>query len=74
MRRCGHAGHAPVFLGQHPPDFIRRKFAQADLHQRPHDAATHLVKEPVAFDDKCQFRAGLFDVTAGERRTVDFIS
>src|SRR5664280_2228017 len=66
VRRGGHAGHAPVFFGQHPPDFIRREFAQPDLHQRADNTPAHFVEKSVAFDDEGQLRAALFDVATRE--------
>ena len=74
MRRGGHASHPPVFFRQHPLDFIRRKFAQPDLHQRADDAPAHFVEKSVPFDYERQLRAALFDVATREPRTVDAIS
>src|ERR1035437_2356252 len=65
--RRGHARCATIAFGEHPLDFVRWKFTQARLHQRPDDAATHLVEEAVAFDREREQRAAFPDGAARQR-------
>src|SRR5665213_348042 len=71
---CGrsHARHTPVFARQNIRHMRQRNFPLPDLHQSSHDAPAHLVKKSVALNDKCDLRAGFFDVTAHHRADIRF--
>src|SRR5688572_13215377 len=47
LRWRAHPGFAAVARIDHFLQVIRRKLSAADLHQRAHDTAAHLVEEPV---------------------------
>src|SRR3954469_16157666 len=52
VRRRGHAGDAAILFYQHLLHGSRRKFSEARLDDRSHDAAAHFVKEAIAFNDE----------------------
>src|SRR4030095_16711780 len=58
--RCGHAGQAAIAASQNFRNLARANLAFADLHQRSHQPAAHLIKKAIAFDNEGQQWSGLF--------------
>src|SRR5258705_12301864 len=50
----GHPGGAPISMLQNFHHSIRFELFLTDLHQGSHDAATHLIKKTIAFDNESQ--------------------
>src|ERR1043166_6121897 len=62
MSRSSHAGNSAILPGQHSPDFLGGKFAQAGLHERADNSTAHPVEKAIAFDDEREQRAAQLKV------------
>ena len=68
----GHPAGATVASSQHQFQFLERELSTAGLDKRAHDAAAHLIKKSIAFDDEGQEPSAALDIATTHRSNGRF--